>query len=49
MEDLEGNLTNKDIEEMRNRLTELEMDMYFNKTNHKLEIKKLKEQLKEHE
>ena len=49
MEDVNGNLTNDDLEEIRNKITELEMDMHFNGTNHKLEIKKLKEQLKGHE
>ena len=49
MEDVNGNLTNDDLEEIRNKITELEMDMHFNGVNHKLEIKKLKEQLKEHE
>lgn len=49
MEDVNGNLTNYDLEEIRAKITELEMDMYINGVNHKLEIKKLKEQLKEHE
>ena len=49
MEDVNGKLTNEDLEEMRNKLTELEMDMYINGNNHKLEIKRLKEKLKEHE
>ena len=49
MEDTKGNLTNADLEEMRNKLTELEMDMYINGVDHRLEIKKLKEKLKDHE
>ena len=49
MEDKNGILTNADLEEMRNKLTELEMDMYINGADHRLEIKKLKEKLKDHE
>ena len=49
MEDVNGNLTNYDLEEIRNKITELEMDEYFNGTDHKLEIKQLKEKLKDHE
>lgn len=49
MEDVNGNLTNDDLEEIRNKITELEMDMHFNGTDHRLEIKKLKEQLQGHE
>ena len=49
MEDVNGNLTNYDLEEIRDKITELEMDMHFNGTDHRLEIKKLKEQLKDHE
>ena len=49
MEDTSGKLTNEDLEKMRDELTALEMDMHFNGVDHRLEIKKLKEQLKEHE
>lgn len=49
MEDVNGNLTNDDIEHIKNEITRLEMDMYINGANHKLEIKKLKEQLEGHE
>lgn len=49
MEDTSGNLTNDDLEEIRDKITELEMDMHFNSVDHRLEIKKLKEQLKGHE
>ena len=49
MEDVNGNLTNDDLEEIRNKITALEMDIHFNGTDHRLEIKKLKEQLKGHE
>lgn len=49
MEDAKGNLTNDDLEKIRDEITALEMDMYINGVNHKLEIKKLKEQLKGHE
>lgn len=49
MEDINGNLTNADLEEIRNKITELEMDMHINGVDHRLEIKKLKEKLKGHE
>lgn len=49
MEDVNGKLTNDDLEQIRNKITELEMDMYINGNNHKLEIKQLQEQLKGHE
>lgn len=49
MEDVKGNLTHDDLEELRDRLTDLEMDMHINGIDHRLEIKKLKEQLKGHE
>ncbi|MBO5909013.1 MAG: hypothetical protein J6Q67_04450 [Clostridia bacterium] len=49
MEDVNGKLTNDDLEQIRDKITELEMDMYINGNNHKLEIKKLQEQLKGHE
>lgn len=49
MEDVNGNLTNDDLEKMRDELTALEMDMYINGIDHRLEIKKLKEKLKDHE
>ena len=49
MEDTNGNLTHDDFEQIRNKITELEMDMHFNGTDNRLEIKKLKEQLKGHE
>lgn len=49
MEDLSGGLTNNDIEKIRDEITALEMDMYVRGTDNRLEIKKLKEKLKEHE
>lgn len=49
MEDVKGNLTNADFENIRDKITELEMDMHFNGTDHRLEIKELKEKLKDHE
>lgn len=48
MEDTKGNLTNADLEEMRNKLTELEMDMYINGVDHRLELKELNEKIKDH-
>ena len=49
MEDTKGNLTNDDLEEIRNKITALEMEQHINGADHRLEIKKLKEQLKGHE
>ncbi len=49
MEDVNGNLTNDDLEQIRDEITALEMDMHFNGTDHRLEIKKLKEKLQGHE
>lgn len=49
MEDINGNLTNNDLEKIRDEITALEMDMHINGTDHRLEIKKLKDQLKGHE
>ena len=49
MEDANGNLTHDDLEQIRYRITELEMEQHFNNVDNRLEIKKLKEQLKGHE
>lgn len=49
MEDKNGKLTNNDLEKIRDEITALEMDMHINGVDHRLEIKKLKEQLKGHE
>lgn len=49
MEDVNGNLTNDDLEEIRDKITALEMEQYINGVDNRLEIKKLKEQLKGHE
>ena len=49
MEDINGNLTNSDLERINDKIMELEMDMHLTGADHRLEIKKLKEKLKGHE
>ena len=49
MEDISGNLTNDDLEVLRDELTRLEMEQEVCDIDHRLEIKKIKDILKKHE